>query len=151
MNTNKLDPHFHYFISVAWSWCTEQPSFIMVDVEIIEFKAPTGAAKLIFLTKIQSHAGHEEAAISEILLQHFSQWGLVHSVRLLAEDDEEKTYLAYLRYYSVQATASARRHNNGRSGILEDLSQGQLGVDFCRPFVLENCAGMSFFFTFCAF
>ena len=94
----------------------------MVDVEIIEFKAPTGAAKLIFLTKIQSHAGHEEAAISEILLQHFSQWGLVHSVRLLL-DDEEKTYLAYLRYYSVQATASARRHNNGRSGILEDLSQ----------------------------
>ena len=112
MNTNKLDPHFHNFISVAWSWCTGQSS-IMVDVEIIEFKAPTGAARLLLLTKIQSQADHEEEALTEILAQHFSQWGLVHSVRLMAEDEEDKTYLAYLRYYSVQATASARRHNEG--------------------------------------
>ena len=85
----------------------------MVDVEILEFKAPTGAAKLVFLTKIQSQADHEEEDLRGILTQHFSQWGLVHSVRLMAEDDEDKTYLAYLRYYSVQATASARRHNEG--------------------------------------
>ena len=85
----------------------------MVDVELIEFKAPTGSSKLIFLTKIQSRADHDEAAITEILTQYFSRWGLLHSVRLMTEEDEDKTYLAYLRYYSVRATALARRHNQG--------------------------------------
>ena len=85
----------------------------MVDVEILEFKAPTGAAKLIFLTKIQSQLEQDEATLTEVLTQHFSQWGLVHSVRLIPEDDDDKTYFAYVRYYSGQATASARRHNEG--------------------------------------
>ena len=87
----------------------------MVDVEIIEFKAPTGAAKLIFLTKIQSQVDHDEVAITELLTQYFSRWGLVHSLRLRSsEDDDDKTYFAYLRYYSVKATAMARRHNEGK-------------------------------------
>ena len=87
----------------------------MLDVEIIEFKAPTGAAKLLLLTKIQSQAEHDEGSLTELLSQHFSQWGLVHTVRLMPEDDDDKTYFAYLRYYSVQATAEARRNNEGRS------------------------------------
>ena len=99
----------------------------MVDVEIIEFKAPTGAARLLVLNKIQSQAEHDEGSLTEILSQHFSQWGLVHSVRLMPEDDDEKTYFAYLRYYSVQATALARRHNEGRQRWRsEDIPQGNL-------------------------
>ena len=83
----------------------------MVDVELIEFKAPSGGAKSLFLTQIKSEES-DPAAVSQMLTEHFSQWGLVYNVKVLPSDDDE-THIAYVRYYSTRAAAFARRHNEG--------------------------------------
>ena len=82
----------------------------MVDVEIIEFKPPSGASKLIFLTQLESE-GYEEESLTQVLTEYFSQWGLIFTVKLFLEDD--KKYIAFVRYYSALATASARQSNKG--------------------------------------
>ena len=84
----------------------------MVDVEIIDFKAPSSASKLVFLSQVESDAGIQGEALTHVLTDHFSRWGLVHSVRVLPSDDQT-THIAYVRYFSARATASARRHNQG--------------------------------------
>jgi len=84
----------------------------MVDVEIIDFKAPSSASKLLFLTQIESRGNLQAPVLTPLLTDHFSKWGLVHSVRLLPADGGN-THVAYIRYYSARATASARRHNQG--------------------------------------
>ena len=84
----------------------------MVDVEIIEFKTPSGAAKLIFLTNLEGE-GYEEQSLTQVLTEYFSQWGLIFNVKLILEDDGDKKYIAFVRYYSALATASARRSNKG--------------------------------------
>merc|ERR1719397_688850 len=106
----------------------------MVDVEIIDFKTPTGAAKLLFLTKLKSEE-HDEGSLTNVLTGYFSRWGLLFTVKVISKDDPDKTFIAYVRYYSAMATASARRHNEGEVS----LEDGKIRFRISRSGSQKTC------------
>ena len=85
----------------------------MSDIEIIEFKTPSGAATLLYLTQIETCGGLEESEVRSGLREHFSQWGLLYSLNISQSDDNSSHLYCYIRYYSVRATARAKIDNKG--------------------------------------
>ena len=85
----------------------------MSDIEIIEFKPPSGAATLLYLTQIETNGEVEASEVRSGLWEHFSQWGLLYSLNISPSDDNSSHLYCYIRYYSVRATARAKIDNKG--------------------------------------
>ena len=85
----------------------------MSDIEIIEFKIPSGAATLLYLTQIETSGDVEEFEVRSGIWEHFSQWGLLYSLNMSQSDHDPSHLYCYLRYYSARATASAKIDNKG--------------------------------------
>ena len=83
----------------------------MSDIEIIEFKTPTGSSTSLYLSQFECE-GLEDSKIVNILHEHFSKWGLIYNLNLskCALD-----YYCYIRYYSARAACKAKRENKGNS------------------------------------
>ena len=87
----------------------------MLDLEIIEFKSPTGSATTFYLYQLESD-GNDENELSTSIHEHFSKWGLIHSVNISKSDDG--TFYSYVRFYSVRSSCKARRENKGEESIV---------------------------------
>ena len=87
----------------------------MLDLEIIEFKSPTGSATNLYLYQLESD-GNDENELSTSIHEHFSKWGLIHSVNISKSDDG--TFYSYVRFYSVRSSCKARRENKGEESIV---------------------------------
>ena len=87
----------------------------MSDIEIIEFKIPSGAATLLYLTQIETSGDVEESEVRSGIREHFSQWGLLYSLNLSHSDHNHtpSQLYCYLRYFSARAAARAKIENKG--------------------------------------
>ena len=85
----------------------------MSDIEIIEFKIPSGAATLLYLTQIETSGDVEESEVRSGIREHFSQWGLLYSLNLSHSDHTPSQLYCYLRYFSARAAARAKIENKG--------------------------------------
>ena len=85
----------------------------MSDIEIIEFKTPSGAATLLYLTQIETTGDVMEDEVKSCLREHFSQWGLLYSLNLSQSDDNFSHLYCYIRFYSARSTARAKIDNKG--------------------------------------
>ena len=86
----------------------------MSDIEIIEFKTPTGSSTSLYLSQFECE-GLEESKIVNILQKHFSKWGLIYNLNLSKCDSDALDYYCYIRYYSARAACKAKRENKGNS------------------------------------
>ena len=93
----------------------------MSDIEIIEFKTPTGSSTSLYLSQFECE-GLEESKIVTILHEHFSKWGLIYNLNLSKCDSDPTDYYCYIKYYSSRAACKAKRENKGTVS----LEDGQL-------------------------
>lgn len=96
----------------------------MTDIEIIEFKTPTSVATSVYLSHIESDNLNEDQ-IRLAVDEHFSQWGLLHSIHLGKSDDVAGggDFYGYVRFYSARAASKAKINNRGTD---EDICCRQL-------------------------
>ncbi|KAK7026703.1 hypothetical protein SK128_019310 [Halocaridina rubra] len=83
----------------------------MEDVELIPFEVPCDYGHKIYIPTIKWPGSSEELEIE--LDRLFSEFGLIYCItaRATSEDESEKSWYAYITYYSRRGASAAIQHN----------------------------------------